>query len=186
MNSDYENYMKFLQGDKDSLAPIVSAYNDKLVLFLFSYVKSMSIAEDLAADTFLYLLIKKPALKEVAAFKTWLFRVAANKAIDYLRKSKRFPEISLEDANLEMDIYYHNAEQTVIQNAETAKMYAALSSLSADYQTVLQLLYFEEMSYKQIAKVMKKTEKQIKNLAYNARNAAKTALQKEGFSYEIK
>ena len=56
--------------------------------------------------------------------------------------------------------------------------------LPKDYKTVLYLIYFEDMSYNEIEKIMKKNNKQIKNLAYRARLSLKEILRREGFNYE--
>ena len=178
MDKGNEIYNRFLQGDTAALGDLVNLYNERLVLFLFGFVKDFSEAEDLAADTFLHLLVKKPSFKQEAAFKTWLFRIAKNKAIDFLRKKKRYPEISLEHAN---EIACIDLPETqILQEERNRKLYLALQALPQHYRTVLQLLYFEEMTYKQAGTVMKMSEKQIRNLSYNARLALKEACKKEG------
>lgn len=179
MDRGNELYRRFLQSDKDALGELVELYNERLVLFLFTFVNDFAEAEDLAADTFLHLLVRKPSFKQEAAFKTWLFRIAKNKAIDRLRKKKRYPEISLESEPL--DIAHFDLPETLLQREEkNAKLYTALYSLPQQYRTALQLLYFENMSYKQTASVLHMSEKQIKNLSYRARQALKDACLKEG------
>lgn len=178
MDKSNELYRRFLQGDKEALGELVSIYNERLILFLFSFVKDLAAAEDLAADTFLHLLVSKPSFRQQAAFKTWLFRIAKNKAIDFLRKKKKYPEISLENAS---DLQASDLpEAQLLQEERNRKLYAALQELPQHYRTVLQLLYFEEMTYKQAGKVLKMSEKQIRNLSYNARNSLREACKKEG------
>lgn len=178
MDKGNEYYRRFLQGDNEALGEIVSIYNERLILFLYGFVHDISAAEDLAADTFLYLLVKKPSFSQEAAFKTWLFRIAKNKAIDFLRKQKKYPEISLEDAS---DLPNFDLPETrLLQKERNRKLYSALQTLPQQYRTVLQLLYFEEMTYKQAGKVLRMSEKQIRNLSYNARNSLKEACKKEG------
>ncbi len=178
MDKGNEIYRRFLQGDTDALGELVALYNERLVLFLFGFVKDFSLAEDLAADTFLHLLVRKPSFRQEAAFKTWLFRIAKNKAIDFLRKQKKYPEISLENAS---DLPNSDLPETqLLQEERNRKLYSALQTLPQHYRTVLQLLYFEEMTYKQAGAVLKMSEKQIRNLSYNARNSLKEACKKEG------
>ena len=64
------------------------------------------------------------------------------------------------------------------------EIFDAVDKLRPDYRQVVYLLYFEEMSYAQAGKVMSKTEKQIKNLAYRARQSLKEILKKENCDYE--
>lgn len=56
--------------------------------------------------------------------------------------------------------------------------------INPEYREVLHLLYFEDMSYDEAAAVLKKNNKQIKNLVYRAKKSLKIALEKEGFNYE--
>lgn len=178
MDKGNEYYRRFLHGDKEALGMLVALYNEKLVLFLYSYTKNIADAEDLAADTFFTLLVRKPSFRDDAAVKTWLLCIAKNKAIDFLRKQKKYPEISLDEAS---DLPNSDLpEVQILQEERNRKLYAALQTLPQHYRTVLQLLYFEEMTYKQAGKVLKMSEKQIRNLSYNARNSLREACKKEG------
>ena len=62
----------------------------------------------------------------------------------------------------------------------------AINELIPEYRNVLWLTYFEEFSNKETAIILKKTERQIKNLLYRARKALKSKLEKEGFEYDEK
>ena len=75
-------------------------------------------------------------------------------------------------------------EDNIIKTEEQKHIHNALTKLPKDYKTVLYLIYFEDMSYSEIEKIMRKNNKQIKNLAYRARLALKEILGKEGISYE--
>jgi len=64
-------------------------------------------------------------------------------------------------------------------NEELKALLRALNELRPDYRDVLHLLYFEEMSYREAAAVLKKSAKQINNLAFRAKNAMRAAMQRE-------
>ena len=96
MDHGAENYARFLSGDEDGFVAIVKAYKDGLLLYINSYVHDIYAAEELTEDTFVKLGIKKPKYKGQAAFKTWLYAIARNLAIDYLRKHAKHREQSLE------------------------------------------------------------------------------------------
>jgi RNA polymerase sigma-70 factor (ECF subfamily) len=177
------SYNRFLNGDSSGLEDLVRLYNDSLILFINGLVNDSFSAEDLAADTFLELLMKKPRFREDSGkFKTWLFKIARNNAIDYIRKQKRH--------TTQAEITEHtpdtsNAPESLLLRTEREKLlHTAMSRLTADYRQVLHLIHFEEMSYEQAGKVMRKTIKQVKNLAYRARQSLKSELTKEGFEYE--
>ncbi len=171
-------YARYLDGDKSGIEDIVKEYNDSLIFFINGYVKDLMTAEDLAADTICKLLIKRKKFRsdKGASFKTWLFTIARNTALDWLRNSARHSLVTLS----ETDGYDEPSFDDVLLKDDRAKaLHKAMSGLCSDYREVLHLLYFEDLSYIQAATVMRKNEKQIKNLAYRAKQALKNALEKE-------
>lgn len=180
MTPDVDCYRRFLQGDNSGLEELVQRYNDRLIAFLTGYVGQIAIAEDLAADTFVELLAKKPHYRESGSFQTWLFRIGRNNAIDYLRHRSRRKTIGLEDMEQELSDRLL-LEDRLCENEEKEALYRAIKQLSPDYQAVLYLLYFEDMRYSEIGTILRKNEAQIKNLAYRARQSLKNALKKEDF-----
>ncbi|MBQ6947036.1 MAG: sigma-70 family RNA polymerase sigma factor, partial [Clostridia bacterium] len=71
-------------------------------------------------------------------------------------------------------------EDLLIHDEERRQLYAALSRLRGDYKTAIHLIFFEELSYKEAAYVMKKSEKQVQNLVYRAKEALRKDYRKEG------
>ena len=86
MDNDASSYRRFLDGEDDGFVEIVRDYKDGLILFLDSFVRNLSIAEDLAEDAFVKLGIKKPHFSIKSSFKTWLYAIGRNVAVDYNRK----------------------------------------------------------------------------------------------------
>ena len=172
-------YAAFLNGDETSLAKLVELYGDNLMLFINSFVSNLSIAEEIMEDVFMELLIKKHHFKGKSSFKTYLFQIGRNKALNELKKNKRTTYI--EDKEIEDS---RSFEDEIIKTEEQKHIHKALLKLPKDYKTVLYLIYFEDMSYEEIEKVMKKNNKQVKNLAYRARQNLKDILQEEGFEYK--
>ncbi len=178
MDNGASSYRRFLDGDEAGLNEIVEMYGDNLMYFINGIVKNIEMAEDLMEDTFMELLIHKHNFRGESSFKTYLFKIGRNKALNALKRNRIYVEF---DDDLE-DL--QKLEDTIITNEKNRHVKSAMSKLKDDYATVIHLLYFEDMSYDEIGKVMKKTNKQIKNLAYRARNSLKEILEKEGFSYE--
>lgn len=179
MENGASSYRRFLNGDEKGLAEIVNMYGDNLMLFINSFVNNLTLAEDIMEDVFMELVVKKHNFKEESSFKTYLFTIGKNKALNVLKKNKRCTYI--EDKEIEDEKRF---EDKIIKNEEQKHIHNALKKLPNDYKTVLYLIYFEDMSYNEIEKIMRKNNKQIKNLAYRARIALKEILGKEGFSYE--
>lgn len=181
MDIGTECYYRFINGDKTGLEDLVKLFNDNLIIFINGYVKNISAAEDIAADTFAELIVKQSPFAAKYSFKTWLFRIARNNAVDYIRKYKRHirTEISESDAVSEQTL-----EMTVIKDEQHQHLQKALKKLKKEYSDVLYLIYFEEMSYEEAGIILKKSSKQIKNSVFRAKNALKEIMLKEGFQYE--
>ena len=97
MDNGASSYRRFLDGDNNGFVEIVRIYNDGLVLYLNSFVNNISVADELAEETFVKLGIKKPRYTGKSSFKTWLYAVGRNIAIDYIRKNAKEKTVSLDD-----------------------------------------------------------------------------------------
>ena len=182
MDNGASSYRRFLEGDKDGLAEVMRIYRDGLTLYLNSLVCNIEIAEELMEETFVKLYVNKPKFKEKSSFKTWLYTIARFTAVDYLRKNSKKIHTSLDEAENISD--GDDLEKNVIQSEEKRILHKAIRKLKPEYEQALYLTYFEDFSNRETASIMKKTEKQVRDLLYNARKALKAELGKEGFVYE--
>lgn len=178
MDNGSDCYKRFLKGDENGLKEIIEMYGDHLMFFINGYVKNISLAEDIMEDTVMELIVHKHFFRGESSFKTYLFKIGRNKALNAIKKNKIL-------ISLETDIEdTKKLEDVIIQNEKNKNIQNAMKQINEVYAQVIHLLYFEGMSYEEIGKVLKKSNKQIKNLAYRARNSLKEVLEKEGFSYE--
>ncbi len=100
MDNGASSYRRFRDnGDVHGLDEIIIEYSDGLILYLTSIVGNIQMAEELAEDTFVLLGTKKPKFREKSSFKTWLYTIGRNIAIDYLRKYSKKTCISLEETS---------------------------------------------------------------------------------------
>ncbi|MBE6678651.1 MAG: RNA polymerase sigma factor [Ruminococcaceae bacterium] len=180
MNGE-SSYSRFLKGDNDALAQIVEKHNKSLVFYLAGILKSVSLAEDAAADAFVEIFVKKPRLKTEEAFCAYLYRTARNKAIDELRRQRRRDEQPIEETELADS---RMLEDEVLKKERDKSLHNAIAKLNPDYREALHLVYFENMSYDSAGKVMGKSLKQVTNLVYRGKEALKKILEKEGGLYE--
>ena len=97
MDNGASSYRRFLDGDDNGFVEIVRDYKDGLILYLASFVRNISIAEELTEDTFVRLGIRKPHFSEKSSFKTWLYAIGRNVAVDYIRKQARYDTISIDE-----------------------------------------------------------------------------------------
>lgn len=179
--SSYRRYRE--DGDESGLVEIIRDYKDGLILYLNSFVGNIHTAEELAEDTFVLLGIKKPKDKGKSSFKTWLYTIGRNMAIDYLRRNSQLTNISTQDFP-ELISEEQNLELAYIKEERKITVHRALGKLKSEYRQILWLIYFENFSNKQAATVMKKSVHSIETLVYRARKSLKSQLEKEGFIYE--
>lgn len=182
MDSGANNYRQYLAGDENAFVSLVRDYKDGLILYIYSFVANISIAEELTEDTFVRIGVKKPYFYEKSSFKTWLYAIARNIAYDYLRGQAKIKEISIDICENLAD--EELLENTYIKSEEKIQLHKSMCKLKQEYQQVLWLIYFEDFSYKEVAKIIKKSAHNVETIAYRARQALKSELEKEGFNYE--
>lgn len=177
MTNGESSYRRFLEGDNESFRVIVDDYYDMLVLYINTYVKNPDVAENLAEDTFVKLVTKKPKFKGKSSFKTWLYSIARNTALDYLKSLSKIQFSQIEEIkDISSDEFIEDAflieERKIIINK-------ALKSLKLEYRQAIWLKYFENMSAKEIAVVMKKTQNSVEHLLSRARESLREILKEE-------
>ena len=184
MDNGASSYRRFREdGDESGLVEIIRDYKDGLILYLNSFVGNIHTAEEIAEDTFVLLGIKKPKDKGKGSFKTWLYTIGRNVAIDYLRRNYKLNNISIDDCP-ELFSEEQSLEKAYIKEERKITMHRAITKLKSEYRQVLWLVYFENFSTKQAAVVMKKSVHNVETLVYRARKALKSQLELEGFIYE--
>ena len=183
MDNGASSYRRFLDGDDKALAEIVRNYSDGLILYLNGIVNNISIAEELMEETFFKIITKKPKFNAKYLFKTWLYTIGRNVAIDYLRHNAKQSDASFDDLENYIQDECDLEKLYIIEERKIA-VHRALRKLNTEYRQILWLLYFEGLTNAEAAIVMKKNARQIKNLVYRAKSALKSELDKEGFIYE--
>ena len=185
MDNGASSYRRFLDGDDNGITEIVEIYKNGLILYLNGYVNNIFVAEELTEDTFFRLVIKKPKYSGKSTFKSWLYAIGRNVAVDYIRHNSKILNVPIDDVENYL-IEAQTLEQSYIKEENMLIVNNAINELIPEYRNVLWLTYFEEFSNKETAIILKKTERQIKNLLYRARKALKSKLEKEGFEYDEK
>ena len=182
MDNGESSYRRFLAGDNEGLHEIICTYRAGLILYLNSFVQNVHVAEELTEDTFFELVIKRPKFSGKSSFKTWLYAIGRNITLKHLRKNTKLSVVPLElQENLADE---ENIENNYIKSEEKHMVHLALHRLKLEYRQVLYLIYFEEFSNAETCIIMKKSEKQIRDLLYHAKKALKLELERSGFHRE--
>ena len=183
MDNGASSYRRFRDnGDVHGLDEIIIEYCDGLILYLTSIVGNVKKAEEITEDTFVLLGTKKPKFKGKSSFKTWLYAIGRNLAVDHIRKDSRKNCISIEDTP-EMIDDETAVEEAYIKKEQQIMIHKAMRKLHPKYQQVLWLIYFEGFSNKEAAKIMKKSLRSLESMLYRARKSLRSQLETEGFEY---
>jgi len=183
MDNGASSYRRFLDGDDSGFVSIINDYMDGLLFYINKLVGNMSVAEDITEDTFVKIITKKPRFSGKSSFKTWLYAIGRNTAVDYLKKKAKYSVLPIEeciqlsDDEISLEISYIREERKII-------IHRALRRLKPEYSQILWLIYFENFSNKEAAIIMGKSVHNIETLAYRARCSLRSELEKEGFIYE--
>ncbi len=177
--TDKELYQEFLQGQMKSFEEIIIRHKDKLIYFIQKYVKSIDIAEDIAQDVFVYILIHKEKYDFNYSLKTYLFTIAKSKSLNYLKREKRIVELNEQDI---ADV--NELEERIFINERKQNLKLAMAKLKPEYREAVYFADIEELNYKEIGKIMNKTENGIKVLIHRARKNLEKIVREEAVKYE--
>lgn len=173
-----ECYQRFLQGDTQAFDLLMDAYHDGLILFINKLVGNYSIAEEIAADCFVEILIHKKRFLGNSDFRTYLYSIGRHKAIDHIRKDVKKKIVAPEDIpETEDDL---RIEEEYIAEESKRALHRAIGQLGEEYRAAIHLIFFEELSYEEAARVLGKNKKQIDNLVYRAKGMLKKILTEGG------
>ena len=178
--SDQELYLLFLKNDNEAFNMLVKKYRKSLISFIIKYVKNIEIAEDLAQDAFVYMLINKKEYDFKYTFKTYLYTIAKSRAINYLKKEKK--KIIFDESymlNNDIESFEETLDATLIRKEKYEILYKNLKNLKQDYKLAIYLADFQGFKYEEISRILNKTLPQTKMLIHRARKALKKLLKKE-------
>ena len=183
MDNGASSYRRFLDGDESGFVEIIRDYKDGLIFYLQGFVCDLHIAEELAEDTFVKIVTRKPKFSGKSSFKTWLYAIGRNVALDYLKKRSRRKEIPIDEI-CAMTVDEKIFEEDFMREERRITVHRAMCRLKSEYRQVLWLTYFEGFSNKETAAVMNKKIHSIEALVSRARRALREELEKENFIYE--
>ncbi len=154
----------YIDGDRQAFAALLERYRTELHGFLARFLGSSAAADDVFQETFLQVHLAASTFDSTRNFKPWLFTIAANKARDWHRRQKRRRAASLDapiggdpDGTRMVDLMQSKDEvpSNLLENSEMrSRVKDVIDSMPALYREVLQLNYFQKMSYQQIAEVL--------------------------------
>jgi RNA polymerase sigma factor (sigma-70 family) len=158
-------------------AELMERYRDSIYFMLLKMVNSKDDADDLTIEAFGKAFKKLEQYTPNYAFSTWLFKIASNNCIDFIRKKKK-NTFSINRAiesdqggELELDVKSDelDPEEVMIKEQRIELMHSVVDKLKPRYKTLVELRYFKEFSYDEIAKELQIPIGTVKAQLFRAR-----------------
>jgi len=172
---DYELVITALNGDEKAFARLLVRYKDAIYFMLLKMVNNRSDAEDLTLEAFGKAFKNLHQYSPTFAFSTWLFKIASNNCIDFLRKKKGV-HVSIENNEqnengdqVRLKSKELNPEEKLIRMQKAILLRKVVRRLKPRYQTLVELRYFREFSYEEIAKELNLPLGTVKAQLFRAR-----------------
>jgi len=182
LEPDAELMLRAKAGDPASFETLVERQRGPVINFLYRMVGSQAVAEELAQEVFLRVYRARVSYQPSAKFATWLFRIAAHVALNYLRDRKNDNRVmSLECAGwasgeLQVADQRLTAEQEMIRRARLARVRQAIAALPAKQRAAVVMHKYHGMEYSQIAAALDCSESAVKSLLFRAYERLRTLL----------
>ena len=176
---DKKLYNDYLNGNKEAFEILYNKYKNKIEYFIYNIVKDYQKAEDLAQETFIYVMQNK--IEENVSFKYYIYLIARSKALNYIKTENKRNEIAEKylfnkDERAEKDIF------EIISKKETKKeLLESIEQLDEKYKNAIYLTNIEELSYKETSKILGETLQNTKKLVYRGKIKIRNILIKKGF-----
>ncbi|MES2621277.1 MAG: sigma-70 family RNA polymerase sigma factor [Bacteroidota bacterium] len=156
---DLELVDKAKLGDQVAFGKLMTRYRDSIFFMVLKMVHNRDDAEDLTLEAFGKAFNSIANYSADFAFSTWLFKIATNNSIDFIRK-KRLLTTSLdyttstedgETTPIAVKDHSSNPEEAMVKEQRAAKIRLAIEQLSPKYRSLIELRYLDELSYEEIA-----------------------------------
>ncbi len=167
-----------IKGDQSAYAELMERYRDSIYFMMLKMVKNADDADDLTIEAFGKAFNRLKQYSPNYAFSTWLFKIASNNCIDFIRK-KRIKLTSM-DSGVKTDegeTMYIDArstakdpEQEVMHNQKVKHMRELVSKLKPRYRVLVEKRYFEELSYEEISQELDLPLGTVKAQLFRARD----------------
>lgn len=163
-------------GNRAAYTQLMDFYFDKVYSRMLKMTGQPGDAEDLAMEAFNKAFSKLDTYTSDFAFSTWLYRIAKNNCIDFLRRNKKDNDSKVNQFDAEIGIAAHelanqlpSPEQLLINQQETRLLREIVDTLIPKYKDIIKLHYFSELSCEEIARQLDLPEGTVKVRLFRAR-----------------
>ncbi len=177
-DTEKELLLQIASGSEKAFKELFLKYYDPLYNYIFSFIKVRQISEEIVMDVFLKIWTGRDIIHQIEKFDAFLFRVAHNKSIDFLRtvaRDPKFQELLWEQIQL---INNGGADSFVLMHEYESKLREAVSLLSPQRKKVYQLSREQDMTHDQIAAHLNLSKYTVNNHIVEAQKFIRTYLSK--------
>lgn len=165
-----------LAGNDQAYKRLMQKYHDAIFNFIFKMVRERQQVEDLTQEAFIKAFSSLKNFNDEYAFSTWLYKIATNNSIDFIRKRKlqmysidKPIESKDSDYRFELPDESYEADKELISGQKTKLLTEAIAKLPEKYKKVIRLRHVEERSYEEIAEILKLPIGTVKAHIFRAR-----------------
>ncbi len=172
---------RIAEGDKSAFKELYIDYQPRLIKFCSRILKNdVALAADIADEALIAVWDSAGSFSGKSQPSTWIHSIARFRLIAYLRKNK---EVLLEDDSAALAMIDESAlpEEEILTTEINDELLQSISKLSEKHRQVIELVYFKELSVKEVAKVLNISENTVKTRMFYARNKLKSILSSNGF-----
>ena len=170
INDDDYYIKKTLEGDSNSYGVLVERYQNMVFALALKMLKHREESEEVSQDTFIKVYKSLSKFHGESKFSTWIYRIAYNTCLDRIKKNSKYNnnveinEITSNEISHTENIFdsLENKERSVIVKE-------CMDKLPEDERIIIHLFYFEELSLKEIVKIVSMTEGNVKVKLFRAR-----------------
>jgi RNA polymerase sigma-70 factor (ECF subfamily) len=164
--------LRFRDGDHAAFEPLVTLHHAELIYYVRGLLGKPDGADDVVQEVWLAAYRQMRGIKDVTAFRPWLYRIARNKAFDLLRTR---PPRSIEDVPEPPA----EDQEPQFRAEDAAQIHAALSRLSLEHREVLSLRFLKQTSYEQIAEITETDLGTVKSRIHYAKQSLRREMEKQ-------
>jgi len=165
-----------IKGDQPAYKRLMKKYHDQISNLIFRIIHRREQVEDLTQEVFIKAFASLKSFNEEYAFSTWLYKIATNSSIDYIRKKKLSTfsidkPIAMEesDSTYELPDSTYEPDKHIIQRQKIHIIQEAINQLPEKYKRVIIMRHSEERDYTEIAKALKLPIGTVKAHIFRAR-----------------
>lgn len=162
-------------GDAATFTKLAGQYYPAFCRHATYLVRDADVAEDIVQEALIKAFLKVGTYDPARSFSTWVYKIVTNCALDYLRKRKDQLLDDLQEVTAEETNPLLEQEDADLRAGQIAKLNKAIGELPQHYQVVINLYYWEEKSYDEIAGIMQKPLGTIKVWLHRAKQELKEA-----------